>query len=124
MNYMDPNLHPFELDEINMLMNVFLEDVLFEYRENEIKEWLFGLTLDDVETILNRPNNEELRKNSFVIPFIFLKYQVVPPSHLIEPLRHYLHNHPLLPNENIVLKKTKENFTRIFTGKPEFTSQF
>ena len=34
---MDPKLHPLESDEAMMLMQCFLSEVIFEYRENEIR---------------------------------------------------------------------------------------
>jgi hypothetical protein len=117
---MDHNVHPLESDEAMMLMHRFLADVIFDYRENEIKDWLQGLVLGDILSILNRPGNEDLSKNAFVIPFTFLHYAVVPNEHIIDALEKWLNIHPLIPKENTVLQKTKLNFDRIFRGKTSF----
>jgi hypothetical protein len=117
---MDPKLHPMESDEAMMLMHRFLADVIFEYRENEIKDWLQGLSLANIQEILKRPGNEDLFSNAFIIPFTFLHYAVVPGSHLVESLKTWLNQHPLIPNNNTILQKTKLNFDRIFKGKTEF----
>jgi hypothetical protein len=123
MNSTNPNLHPLDLDSVNDLVNLFLADVIFEYRDHEIKDWLQGLTGDAIEAILAREGNASLRSNAFVIPFTYLKFQVVPPFSIVEKLRAYLQKHALIPETNEVLKKTKENFTRIFTGKTDFIYQ-
>jgi hypothetical protein len=120
MNSTNPNLHPLDLEAVNEVVNLFLADVIFEYRDHEIKDWLQGITGDQIEAILARPGNEILRLNTFVIPFTYLKFQVVPPFPIIEKLRSYLQKHTLIPEHNEVLRKTKENFTRIFTGKTDF----
>lgn len=117
---MDHNLHPLESETAMMLMHRFLADVIFEYRENEIKDWLQGLTLSAIEAILNKPGNEDLEKNTFVIPFTYLHYAVVPPASIVQALKGWLDKHPLIPNENVILQKTKLNFDRIFKGKSEF----
>lgn len=123
MNSTNPNLHPLDLDSVNDLVNLFLADVIFEYRDHEIKDWLQGLNGDAIEAILAREGNASLRSNAFVIPFTYLKFQVVPPFSIVEKLRAYLQKHALIPETNEVLKKTKENFTRIFTGKTDFIYQ-
>jgi hypothetical protein len=117
---MDHNLHPLESEEAMMLMHQFLADVIFEYRENEIKDWLQGLTLDSIEAIVNKPGNEDLQKNTFVIPFTYLHYAVVPPASIVNAMKGWLEKHPLISTDNDVLKKTKLNFDRIFKGKTEF----
>jgi hypothetical protein len=117
---MDHNLHPLESEEAMMLMHRFLADVIFEYRDPEIKDWLQGLTLSAIETILTKPGNEDLQKNTFVIPFAYLHYAVVPPTSIINVMKDWLEKHPLIPRENQVLQKTKLNFDRIFRGKTEF----
>ena len=35
---MNHNFHPLESEEAMMLMHLFLADVIFEYRDNEIKD--------------------------------------------------------------------------------------
>ena len=117
---MDHNVHPLESDEAMMLMHRFLADVIFDYRENEIKDWLQGLLLDDIHAILNRPGNEDLLKNAFIVPFTFLHYAVVPHEQMVDALQGWLNIHPLIPKENTVLQKTKLNFDRIFRGKTSF----
>lgn len=117
---MDHNLHPLESEEAMMLMHRFLADVIFDYRENEIKDWLQGLTLTAIEDIINQPGNEDLKKNTFVIPFAYLHYAVVPPSSIVNAMKGWLEKHPLISSENQVLQKTKLNFDRMFKGKTEF----
>jgi hypothetical protein len=117
---MDHNLHPLESDEAMMLMHRFLADVILDYRENEIKDWLQGLLLDDIHAILNRPGNEDLLKNAFIVPFTFLHYAVVPHEQMVDALQGWLNIHPLIPNDNTILQKTKLNFDRIFKGKTSF----
>jgi len=117
---MDHNVHPLESDEAMMLMHRFLADVILDYRENEIKDWLQGLLLDDIHAILNRPGNEDLLKNAFIVPFTFLHYAVVPHEQMVDALQGWLNIHPLIPKENTVLQKTKLNFDRIFRGKTSF----
>ncbi len=117
---MDHNVHPLESDEAMMLMHRFLADVIIDYRENEIKDWLQGLLLDDITAILNRPGNEDLLKNAFIVPFTFLHYAVVPHEQMVDALQGWLNIHPLIPNENTILQKTKLNFDRIFRGKTTF----
>lgn len=97
MNSTNPNLHPLDLDSVNDLVNLFLADVIFEYRDHEIKDWLQGLTGDAIEAILAREGNTSLRSNAFVIPFTYLKFQVVPPFSIVEKLRAYLQKHALIP---------------------------
>ena len=118
--YMDKLLHPLESDEAMMLMQRFLAEVIFEYRENEIKDWLQGLTVSKIEAILDAPGNEDLKRNSFIIPFTYLHYAVVPNPAIVDRLKLWLEKHPLIPNDNQVLEKTKLNFERIFKGKTEF----
>jgi hypothetical protein len=117
---MDNYLHPLESEVALMLMHRFLADVIFEFRENEIKEWLQGLTLSSIETIVNQPGNEDLQKNTFIIPFTYLHYAVVPPASIVNAMKGWLEKHPLIPSDNVVLQKTKLNFDRIFKGKTEF----
>jgi hypothetical protein len=117
---MDNHLHPVESEEAMMLMHRFLADVIFEYRENEIKDWLQGLTLSAIETILKTPGNEDLEKNAFIIPFTYLHYAVVPPASVVNAMKGWLEKHPLISRDNVVLQKTKLNFDRIFKGKTEF----
>ena len=117
---MDHNLHPLESEQVMMLMHKFLADVIFEYRDNEIKDWLQGLTLDSIEAIVNKPGNEELKKNTFVIPLTYLHYAVVPPVSIVNAMKGWLEKHPLISLHNQVLQKTKLNFDRIFKGKTEF----
>jgi hypothetical protein len=117
---MDHNLHPFESEEAMMLMHRFLADVIFDYRENEIKDWLQGLTLQAIEDIIHKPGNEDLQKNTFIIPFTYLHYAIVPPASIINAMKGWLNNHPLISGDNHVLQKTKLNFDRIFRGKTEF----
>jgi hypothetical protein len=117
---MDHKLHPLESEESMMLMHRFLADVIFEYRDNEIKDWLQGLSLPAIETILNKAGNEDLQKNAFIIPFTYLHYAVVPPASIVNAMKGWLDKHPLIPNDNGVLQKTKLNFDRIFRGKIEF----
>jgi hypothetical protein len=117
---MDHKLHPLESEESMMLMHRFLADVIFEYRDNEIKDWLQGLSLPAIETILNKAGNEDLQKNAFIIPFTYLHYAVVPPASIVNAMKGWLDKHPLIPNDNGVLQKTKLNFDRIFKGKTEF----
>jgi hypothetical protein len=117
---MDHNVHPLESDEAMMLMHRFLADVILDYRENEIKDWLQGLLLDDIHAILNRPGNEDLLKNAFIVPFTFLHYAVVPHEQMVDALQGWLNIHPLIPNDNTILQKTKLNFDRIFKGKTSF----
>ena len=117
---MDHNVHPLESDEAMMLMHRFLADVILDYRENEIKDWLQGLLLDDIHAILNRPGNEDLLKNAFIVPFTFLHYAVVPHEQMVDALQGWLNIHPFIPNDNTILQKTKLNFDRIFKGKTSF----
>ena len=117
---MDPKLHPLESDEAMMLMHRFLADVMFEYRENEIKDWLQGLNQASIEEILDKNGNEDLKKNAFIIPFTYLHYAVVPNPSLVDSLKNWLEKHPLIPNNNVILQKTKLNFERIFRGKTAF----
>ena len=117
---MDHNLHPLESEEALMLMHRFLADVIFEYRDNEIKDWLQGLTLDTIEAIVKKPGNEDLQKNTFIIPFTYLHYAVVPPASIVNAMKGWLEKHPLIHSDNVVLQKTKLNFDRIFKGKTEF----
>jgi hypothetical protein len=117
---MDNHLHPLESEAALMLMHRFLADVIFEYRENEIKDWLQGLTLSSIEMIVNQPGNEDLQKNTFIIPFTYLHYAVVPPASIVNAMKGWLEKHPLIPSDNVVLQKTKLNFDRIFKGKTEF----
>ena len=83
---MDHKLHPLESEESMMLMHRFLADVIFEYRDNEIKDWLQGLSLTAIETILNKAGNEDLQKNAFIIPFTYLHYAVVPPASIVSAI--------------------------------------
>jgi hypothetical protein len=117
---MDHNLHPLESEEAMMLMHRFLAEVIFDYRENEIKDWLQGLALSAIEEIINKPGNEDLQKNTFVIPFAYLHYAVVPPVSIVNAMKGWLEKHPIISSENKVLQKTKLNFDRIFKGKTEF----
>jgi DNA-binding transcriptional MerR regulator len=120
---MDLNQHPLSIPEVNALMQLFLVDVIDDYRDQEIKEWLQGLSVSDIEAILQRPEHQHLKDNPFVIPFIYLHYAVVPPPALIASFWQWLQIHPLLPLENIVLQNTKKHFQRIFTGKTSYIHQ-
>jgi hypothetical protein len=117
---MDHNLHPLELEEAMMLMRRFLADVIDEYRYNEIKDWLQGLTLTAIETIIQKPGNEDLATNAFIIPLTYLHYAVVPPASIVNAMKGWLEKHPLIPTDNVILQRTKLNFDRIFKGKTEF----
>jgi hypothetical protein len=114
------NLHPLDSNEVIKVMLQFLADVIFEYRDHEIKDWLQGLTLDSIEAIVNKPGNEDLQKNTFVIPFTYLHYAVVPPASIVNAMKGWLEKHSLISSDNQVLQKTKLNFDRIFKGKTEF----
>ena len=87
------NLHPLDSNEVIKVMLQFLADVIFEYRDHEIKDWLQGLTLDSIEAIVNKPGNEDLQKNTFVIPFTYLHYAVVPPASIVNAMKGWLEKH-------------------------------
>jgi hypothetical protein len=117
---MDKNIHPMAIKEASDLMNQFLGDVINDYRENEIKDWLQGLTFKDINEILQRPEHEQLRQNTFIIPFTYLHYAVVPNPKILGDLLLWLNQHAIVPNDNEVLKKTILHFNRIFKGKSAF----
>lgn len=117
---MDKNTHPQDIEEVQALMEMFLEDVIFEYRENEIHDWLQGLDQDHIELILNRENHELLKQNSFIIPFVFLRYKVVPKVNLVGYLEGLMKHNTLIQEENLVLDNTIKYFKRIFSGKTEY----
>lgn len=117
---MDKNTHPQDIEEVQALMEMFLEDVIFEYRENEIHDWLQGLDQNHIELILNRENHEVLKQNSFIIPFVFLRYKVVPKANLVGYLEGLMKHNTLIQEENLVLDNTIKYFKRIFSGKTEY----
>jgi hypothetical protein len=39
---------------------------------------------------------------------------------LVDQLKIWLQKHPLIPQDNLIIQKTKLNFDRIFKGKTEF----
>lgn len=117
---MNPQTHPLDFPEVQQLMNQFLVDVIFEYREQEIKDWLQGLSLVDIESIVNRPGHEILKANRFIIPFTFLHYAVVPNPQITDALKLYLYDHAIFPKGNAVIAKTILHFERIFKGKQQF----
>lgn len=121
--FMDHNQHPFSIPEITTLMRLFLVDVIDEYRDQEIKEWLQGLSVSEIEANLQRPEHQRLKDNPFVIPFIYLHYAVVPSAALVPSFWQWLQIHPLLTSDNIVLQNTKKHFQRIFTGKTSYIHQ-
>jgi hypothetical protein len=120
LHYMDKQTHPLSLPETQALMHQFLSDVIDDFREHEIKEWLQGLTISHIEEILQRPGHETLRTNPFIIPFVYLHYAVVPNAQIVEMLKHWLHQHPMMPKDNEILAKTKLHFDRIFKGKTSY----
>jgi hypothetical protein len=117
---MDKNTHPKDIEEVQALMEMFLEDVIFEYRENEIKDWLQGLNQSQIDAILQRENHEVLKDNSFVIPFVYLHYHVVPTPNLVGYLEGLMTFNTLIEGENLVLQNTIKYFKRIFSGKTEY----
>ena len=117
---MDKNQHPQDCEEVQALMEMFLEDVIFEYRENEIHDWLQGLQHQQIDGILHRENHELLLQNSFVVPFVYLKYRVVPNPNVVGYLENLMDHNELIEEENIVLQNTKKYFKRIFSGKTEY----
>jgi hypothetical protein len=117
---MDKNQHPQDCEEVQALMEMFLEDVIFEYRENEIHDWLQGLQPQQIDGILHRENHELLLQNSFVIPFVYLKYRVVPNPNVVGYLENLMEHNELIEEENVVLQNTKKHFKRIFSGKTEY----
>ena len=117
---MDKNQHPQDCEEVQALMEMFLEDVIFEYRENEIHDWLQGLQPQQIDGILHRENHELLLQNSFVIPFVYLKYRVVPNPNVVGYLENLMEHNELIEEENVVLQNTKKYFKRIFSGKTEY----
>lgn len=117
---MDKNVHPEELDEVKALMEMFLEDVIFEYRENEIKDWLQGLQPQQIDAIIHRENHEVLFDNQFIIPFVYLHYRVVPNPNLVGYLELMMEHNQLIDQDNVILQNTKKYFKRIFSGKTEY----
>ncbi len=117
---MDKNQHPQDCEEVQALMEMFLEDVIFEYRENEIHDWLQGLQPQQIDGILHRENHELLLQNSFVVPFVYLKYRVVPNPNVVGYLENLMEHNELIEEENVVLQNTKKYFKRIFSGKTEY----
>ena len=107
---MDKNTHPKDIEEVQALMEMFLEDVIFEYRENEIKDWLQGLNQAQIDAILQRENHEVLKDNSFVIPFVYLQYNVVPNANLVGYLEGLMKFNTIIEDENVVLDNTIKYF--------------
>lgn len=114
------NIHPLDIEEIKALIEMFLEDVIFEYRENEIHDWLQGINKEKIEEVLNREHHEVLRANSFIIPFAYLHYRVVPHQNLVGYLQDLMKNNDILDLENVVYQNTMKHFKRIFSGKTEY----
>jgi hypothetical protein len=117
------NTHPLSFPESTSWINMFLTDVIDDYRDQEIKEWLHGLTEVTIEEILNRAGHESLKIHAFIIPFIYLQYAVVPPTTLIPSLWRWLHIHPESWQDNLVVQNTKTHFYKIFTGKTAYIHQ-
>jgi hypothetical protein len=117
---MDKNVHPEEIEEVKALMEMFLEDVIFEYRENEIRDWLQGLQPQQIDEIIHRENHEVLLDNQFIIPFVYLHYRVVPNPSLVGYLELMMDHNQLIDQSNIILQNTKKYFKRIFSGKTEY----
>jgi hypothetical protein len=114
------NLHPMSVDLAKTAMHQFLVDVIDEYRDHEIKDWLQGLSSAQIQAIISRPGHDILKQNTFVIPFTYLQYAVVPPAAILLDLRKWLENHACIDASNDVLSKTKQYFDRIFSGKSSF----
>ena len=117
---MDKNVHPEEIEEVKALMEMFLEDVIFEYRENEIRDWLQGLQPQQIDEIIHRENHEVLLDNQFIIPFVYLHYRDVPNPSLVGYLELMMDHNQLIDQSNIILQNTKKYFKRIFSGKTEY----
>jgi hypothetical protein len=118
---MDLNIHPLDYPGMDNIVLLFLKDVLFEYTEREIQDWLGGLNVTHINELIHRPGHEQLKQNACVIPFIYLRYAVVPPYDIIAKLKACLDMTMIVPQDNVVLKKTKANFAQIFTGKQSYT---
>jgi hypothetical protein len=114
------NIHPLEIEEVKALIEMFLEDVIFEYRENEIHDWLQGVNQEQIEEILNREHHEVLRSNSFIIPFTYLHYRVVPSQNLVGYLQDLMKQNDILDMANVIYQNTIKHFKRIFSGKTEY----
>jgi hypothetical protein len=110
--------HPDLLEDFVKLQELFLSDVLFEYTQSEIIDWLSNLTAEDIKSILNR--HKELQDNGCVVPFTYIKYKAIPRRDVIDYLRHLIDQHALIPEDNPVLKKTKKNFDVIFSERVDF----
>lgn len=111
--------HPDLLPEFVELQDKFLADVLFDYRENEISDWLSNLTRDDMEAIVNR--EPMIRSNRFVIPFLYIRYRAIPRRDVVDYLRNCLDVNNLIPDNNTVLVRTRTNFHRIFSERSDYT---
>jgi hypothetical protein len=118
---MDLNTHPTDYPGVEAIINMFLSDVIFEYTEREIQDWLAGLNVLDIESLLHRQGNQALLDNAFIIPFVYLRYAVIPPPALVPHLKGWLDISTIVPKDNVILKKTKINFEQIFTGKQSYT---
>jgi hypothetical protein len=117
---MEKILHPMHLSASLQLQMMFLEDVYFDYQDYEIADWLKGLDESTIEEIINRQGHESLKANSFVIPYTYLKYHVVPKTSLVSYLKTLMHHHRFIDDENPNLKNMKLNFDQIFTGKTSY----
>ena len=110
--------HPDQLTDFVKLQEVFLQDVIFEYTISEIIDWLSNLGVEEISNILKK--NEELYKNGFVVPFIYIKYKAIPRREVVNYLRNLLESNQLIPEDNPVLEKTKRNFKKIFSERSDF----
>jgi hypothetical protein len=117
---MDKHQHPLHFQEVQNLMNLFLSDVIDEYRDQEIKEWLQGLTAVEIKQIIDRPGHESLKENTFIIPFTYLHYGVVPNTTILADFFTWLKQSAIFPDGNDVINKTLLNFDRIFKGKTAY----
>lgn len=110
--------HPDLLDDFVKLQNQFLKDVLFEYTNSEIIDWLSTLSVEDISSILKRDPN--LKSNGFIVPFLFIRYKAIPRREIVNYLRTLLNDNQLIPKDNPVLKKTITNFNKIFSERSDF----
>jgi hypothetical protein len=82
--------------------------------EEEIVKFLSEINPSDIHKIVNKKQNEILKSNQFIIPYLFIEYDVKPNDKTLEVIKNILRKNF---NKHQMFKYFHSNVDKIFAGK-------
>jgi len=129
MNQDYKNIHPMNTDEGLIARFQFLQvphgdglDMNEPSYVTRVKIYLGKLKIDDILDIINKEENKTLKENTYIIPFIYARYKVIPSSKILKYFKDIMSFYN--DSENIFFRYFYENIDDILhQRKPDIPEE-